>query len=81
MTDPNRVNTAVSWHNNQLTRLGHLPTTNASARALAINDNAQIVGVSGTLTNSRAVIWENGLVADLGTLGGATSYGFDINES
>jgi len=49
-----------------------------SAQATAINDNGQVVGWSDN--PAHAFLWENGVMIDLGTLGGAYSRPTDIND-
>jgi probable HAF family extracellular repeat protein len=58
-----------------VTDLGILGTVQ-SAHAHDINEAAQVTGYSG----NRAFLWENGLMTDLGTLGGNGSIGLAVNE-
>jgi probable HAF family extracellular repeat protein len=51
------------------------------SRPVAINNNNQIAGDSAdNNTNTHAVIWSNGTLTDLGTLGGLTSFAYGINN-
>ncbi len=86
---PNGINHAFLWHNGTMTDLGVLggPTWGpeyGSSWALSINNNGQVVGSSSTDSvdgASHAFLWENGVMHDLGTLGGNVSSADDINES
>ena len=60
----------------QIQDLPLFPLCDTSGAATAINDNGQIVGISGICdqavgrhTAKHAVLWENGNVIDLGNLG------------
>ena len=56
---------AFSWNQGTLRDLGTLGGS-GTARAVDINDDGQVVGIS----NNHAVLWENGGITDLGTLPG-----------
>jgi probable HAF family extracellular repeat protein len=55
------------------------------SKAYGINNAGQITGFSDTLSNGnvydRAFLWQNGVMWDIGTLGGLYSYGMSINDS
>jgi probable HAF family extracellular repeat protein len=81
------VSHAFVWRGNGLDDLGTLPGGYFSF-AEAINQRGQIAGVSenGQIDLAfgnpqfHAVLWENGIVRDLGTLGGMSSFASSIND-
>jgi probable HAF family extracellular repeat protein len=81
------ISHAFAWRDDRLKDLGTLPGGDFSY-AEGINNLGQIAGVS---ENDRldpasgnpefhAVLWENGVIKDLGTLGGTSSFAGSIND-
>jgi probable HAF family extracellular repeat protein len=79
---------AFVWQNGTLTDLGTLPT-GSNSFAYFISDNGLITGgsdlsatdpVSGE-PETHAVLWSNGHINDLGTLGGTQSLGVAVNNA
>ena len=63
-----------------VTDLGWLPGF-ASSYANALNEAGDIAGCQTTSAGvSHAFFWENGVMTDLGTLGGANSQAYGIND-
>jgi probable HAF family extracellular repeat protein len=81
LSNSNSVSTPVLWQGNKRTLLGLLPGFDTTAKPSDINDAGQIVGSSAGSTGRRAVLWQNGFIADLGTLGGNYSAAGVINNS
>ena len=80
---------AVVWQDGQIVSLGTLGGNQSAA--LAINNRGQAIGIAanaildpfslaGFATQTRAFLWENGEMRDLGTLGGPDSFAQYINE-
>ncbi len=85
---------AVVWKNRQIVDLGTLGGKQSLAHA--INNRGQIVGWSLNQTpaetniwedypfpfgtQQRAVLWNNGVIQDLGTLGGPSAWAMELNE-
>jgi probable HAF family extracellular repeat protein len=79
---------AFVWQNGNLTDLGTL-STGSNSFAYFISDNGLITGgsdlgatdpVSGE-PETHAVLWSNGQINDLGTLGGTQSLGVGVNDA
>lgn len=77
---------AFLYKNGVMQNLSSLPGSDRSGAA-AINNCGQIAGTSGVGPSqgpngnqSHAVLWEHGVIKDLGTLGGLNSYGAAIND-
>jgi probable HAF family extracellular repeat protein len=76
---------AVLWKAGGRQSLGDLGPSGSGSTALALNDNGEVVGVSsGLASNSggvvRAVVWQHGVIQDVGTLGGLHSTASAINS-
>jgi probable HAF family extracellular repeat protein len=81
------VSHAFRWHGGSLTDLGTLAAGWSSA-ATWISDTGQIAGISQNgvidpligFPEERAVLWQNGSMMDLGTLGGNQSAALGVNN-
>ena len=85
---------AVLWQNDQLLDLGTLGGVSSFAESLnnrgqvigaALNDVPDPFSILGTgdgtsLTQTRAFLWEQGKIEDLGTLGGPDSFAVFVND-
>ena len=84
---------AVLWKNGHITDLGVLPEGGYESIANAVNSKGQVIGAAlnaisdpnslgtgGYPTQTRAFLWENGVMQDLGTLGGTDAMPQFINE-
>jgi probable HAF family extracellular repeat protein len=74
---------AVVWKDGVRQYLGDLGLSGSGSTAMAINNGGEIAGVSSGFAASggvvRAVIWENGAIRDIGTLGGLHSSANALN--
>src|SRR5215831_7299314 len=81
------VTVAFGWKNGVLTNLGALPGRKNCSEPFSVNSQGKIVGTSENgkidpLTGAnmtRAVMWTNGKIRDLGSLGGNQNMAFWIN--
>lgn len=75
---------ATLWLGGRAVDLGRFGGGQASSAA-AINNAGQIVGSSyitpGNPAPVHAILWQRGVMVDLGTLGGASSHAADINNA
>jgi probable HAF family extracellular repeat protein len=81
---------AALWKNDQITSLGTLDG-GTDSNAIDVNDRGQITGFAsnsipdpfdpfGFPTQLRAILWENGVMKDIGTLGGPDAAPSGIND-
>jgi probable HAF family extracellular repeat protein len=83
-------NVAVLWVGKKLITLGGLPNGTQST-GVSVNSRGLVAGISnndvpdpfslaGFATQTRAVLWQNGEVKDIGTLGGPDANAYGMNE-
>ncbi len=68
----------VVWENGVVQDLHTFPGDSAGV-ALAINDSGEVVGFSANCATIHALLWRNGTITDLGSLGGIISFANAIN--
>jgi probable HAF family extracellular repeat protein len=74
------VLSALLWQDGQVHFLPPLGSAGIFTQANGINDKGQIIGTAGPAGYYHAVLWDNGDVIDLGTLGGLDSDANAINN-
>jgi probable HAF family extracellular repeat protein len=82
---------ALSWKDGSAFHLGTLGGNDSAG--IAVNDRGQVVGCATTTDldpyggfcfgtqQTRAFLWQDGVMRDLGTLGGPDAFAFVVNES
>ena len=87
-------NRAVLWQNGTIVDLKTLPEGGFESFASAVNSHGQVVGFAlNTVADpyslaapgffpmqTRAFLWQNGTMQDLGTLGGSGAFAYFVNE-
>lgn len=72
---------AFLWEDGVMINIGSLGNPSGISSAHAINDLTQICGTSPPENAQQHTFrWQEGSMEDLGTLGGVTSQGYDIND-
>jgi probable HAF family extracellular repeat protein len=71
---------AFAYTDGEMTEIGTLPGSNAFSRGYAINNRGVVVGESDN-NRPRAFRWEDGVLSDLGDLGGGSAVAHGINNS
>jgi probable HAF family extracellular repeat protein len=71
---------AFLWQRGSMSNLGVLPGSNNFSRGYGINNKGVVVGESDN-NRPRAFRYHNGVMTDLGTLGGTSAVAHDINDA
>lgn len=82
LTGPTQLR-ATLWNSTTPTDLGFGALSGAAGYGNGINEGGQVVGAVQIVTHSvtsHAVLWDGGIVTDLGTLGGTSSAALAVNN-
>jgi len=77
---PNPRLNAYLWNGATLNNVGTLPGSNNFSRGYGVNSAGVVVGESDN-NASRAFRWQNGVITELPTLGGASAVAHSINDA
>ena len=83
LTGPTQLR-ATLWNGTTPTNLGFGSLSGAAGYGNGINEVGQVVGAVQIVTNSvtsHAVLWDSGILTDLGTLGGENSTALAVNNA
>jgi probable HAF family extracellular repeat protein len=82
------ITVAYKFENGAVTDLGALPGSSNCSIPFGVNDRGEIVGASEngqvdplmSVNQQRAVLWKDGMITDLGSLGGNQNQALSINN-
>jgi probable HAF family extracellular repeat protein len=70
----------VIWENYLVSRVLPLPEGDSDGSAYMANDRGQVIGFTVGCAGFRAVMWQDGVALNLGTLGGTSAFAASVNN-